>query len=35
MAKPAKRMKAFFKPCLGDWQCGQPKISLFIMINTY
>ena len=32
MAKPAKRMKAFFKPCLGDWQCGQPKISLLIMI---
>lgn len=25
MAKPANRMKAFFKPCLGDWQCGQPK----------
>ena len=24
MAKPANRMKAFFKPCLGeDWQCGQ------------
>ena len=30
MAKPAKRMKAFFKPCLGDWQCGQPK---YFIIN--
>ena len=31
MAKPAKRMKAFFKPCLGDWQCGQPK---YFIINN-
>ena len=31
MAKPAKRMKAFFKPCLGDWQRGQPK---YFIINN-